>query len=227
MTAAPTRTARSLPAIVWGRFKRHCVLKFIGLTLFITVFFMAYFHLLRHPAFPVTVMPTTWLDELIPFQPWSLLFYLSLWFYVSVPAHLTCTLRQLVAFGALCFLLCLTGLLCFYFWPTAVPPADADWASYPAFAFLQRVDAGGNACPSLHVATAVFSGVWIDRLLCHLRTHRNLRIGNALWCAAIVYSTLATRQHVALDALAGAALGGIFAMASRPLGPWLLAEEPR
>jgi membrane-associated phospholipid phosphatase len=34
-----------------------------------------------------------------------------------------------------------------------------------------------------------------------------LRLLNGAWCAAILYSTLATKQHVAVDLFAGAALG--------------------
>ena len=30
--------------------------------------------------------------------------------------------------------------------------------------FLKSMDASGNACPSLHVATAVFSGIWLHHL---------------------------------------------------------------
>jgi membrane-associated phospholipid phosphatase len=38
------------------------------------------------------------------------------------------------------------------------------------------------------------------------------RILNGLWCLAIIYSTLATKQHVALDAAAGAVLGLVVAV---------------
>jgi membrane-associated phospholipid phosphatase len=36
---------------------------------------------------------------------------------------------------------------------------------------------------------------------------RRLRAGNLLLCAGILYSTIATRQHVVLDAVGGAVLG--------------------
>ena len=103
------------------------------------------------------------------------------------------------------------GLGIFLFWPTAVPPLAVDWSQHPAFAFLQSVDASGNACPSLHVAFAVFSAVWFARLLPQLGAGRFVRVLNWLWCLGIVYSTMATRQHVFLDVLAGAGLGAITA----------------
>ena len=38
---------------------------------------------------------------------------------------------------------------------------------------------------------------------------RALFVCNVLWCLGIVYSAMATRQHVALDVVAGAALAGV------------------
>ena len=43
-------------------------------------------HVLRNPVFPVTTMPLTPLDAWIPFVPQALAIYLSLWFYVGIPA---------------------------------------------------------------------------------------------------------------------------------------------
>ena len=91
---------------------------------------------------------------------------------------------------------------------------------------LQGVDAAGNACPSLHVATALFTALWLQRLLLALAVPRWLRVANALWLLLIVYSTLAIKQHVVLDALAGAALGALFAWASMRWSPGLSAPQP-
>jgi len=117
--------------------------------------------------------------------------------------------------------LCSCGLLIFYFWPTAVPPRDVDISAYPGFAVLQGVDAAGNACPSLHVATAMFTAIWIDRLVRTMRAPGALRWANALWVLAIAWSTVAIRQHVVLDALAGAALGTTLALLSIRVSPWI------
>ncbi len=76
--------------------------------------------------------------------------------------------------------------------------------------FLKNVDASGNACPSLHVAFAVFAAGWLDRVLRRLHASQPALALNILWAVAIAYSTLATHQHVALDVLAGALLGWIF-----------------
>src|SRR5450756_398310 len=144
---------------------RHVVLKSIGTTLFIGLFFGAYFYLLKAPAYPPTVMPITLLDRLIGFQPLALPMYLSLWVYVSLPPTLLATRRELYGYGLAMAGTCLVALTVFYCWPTIVPAANIDWALYPDVNFLKNVDASGNACPSLHVATAIFSGIWLHHLL--------------------------------------------------------------
>ena len=114
-----------------------------------------------------------------------------------------------MAYGLSALLLALVGLLIFFFWPTAVPAMDVDWSRYPAFAFLKTVDASGNACPSLHAAFAVFTAIWLQRIFRQANAGLLPGLLNGLWCLAILYSTLATRQHVLIDAMSGAALGGI------------------
>lgn len=185
----------------------HVPLKAIGTPLFIALFFGAYFYVLKHPAYPPTLMPMTALDRLISFQPLAFYIYVSLWVYVSLPPALFAQRRELYGYAAAMAAMCLAGLGIFYFWPTAVPPAEIDWALYPDMEFLKNLDAAGNACPSLHVATAVFSGLWLHRLLRRFGAPGWMLLVNGAWCAGIVYSTLAVRQHVVVDVLAGLVMG--------------------
>ncbi|MDQ2778933.1 MAG: phosphatase PAP2 family protein [Pseudomonadota bacterium] len=198
------------------RARYHLGLKTAGISLFMWLFFMAYFQVLRHPTSAVTLMPLTALDRAIPFTPAALAVYVSLWLYVGIAPGLMPTLRSAAVYGLWAAGLCGTGLALFHFFPTAVPPPSPpiDAARHFGFAMLQGVDAAGNACPSLHVASAVFTGAWIVRLLKDAGAPAPLQWLNALWMVAIVWSTLATRQHVAIDAAAGAALGAAFAWAS-------------
>jgi hypothetical protein len=189
--------------------------KFIGTSVFMSLFFWAYLFLLKNPVFPVTVMPLTVVDQWVGFAPLALIAYLSLWAYCSVPVMLMPTRPRLLNFGFWIGLMCLCALSIFYWWPNAVPPANIDWALYPGVAFLKEVDAAGNACPSLHVAAAVYSSFWLYWLETELRLGRRMQWVQLLWGVAIVYSTMATKQHVSLDVLAGVALGGVFALASR------------
>lgn len=192
----------------------HMHLKSIGTMLFISLFFGAYFYLLKAPAYLTTVMPITVLDRLIGFQPLALPMYLSLWVYVSLPPALLATRRELYGYGLAMAGTCLAGLIIFYFWPTVVPAANIDWAQYPDVDFLKSMDTSGNACPSLHVATAIFSGIWLLHLLRRFGTPLWMLTFNWTWCIGIIYSTLATRQHVAVDVLAGLMLGVLAAYLS-------------
>jgi len=195
---------------------KYWYLKAIGTTLFISVFFGAYFYLLKYPAYPTTVVPLTWLDRLIGFQPRALPLYLSLWVYVSLPPAFFAIRRELYGYGMAMAVMCIAGLTIFYFWPTTVPVANIDWAQYPDVDFLKNIDASGNACPSLHVATAIFSGIWLHHLLRRFSVPSWPLLFNWVWCVGILYSTLATRQHVAMDMWAGLVLGGLAAYLSLP-----------
>lgn len=187
----------------------HALLKCIGITLFISLFFIAYFYVLNHPASPTTIIPLTFLDSLISFQPIALPIYLSLWVYVVIPPIIIIKLDELYAFTISVALMSIVGLLIFYIWPTAIPVSEIDWSQHPSISFLKGVDAAGNACPSLHVATAVFSGGWLDYICRRIKAPTWLRIINVVWGIAIIYSTIATRQHVVLDVAGGLLLGGV------------------
>ncbi len=193
---------------------KHMYLKSIGTTLFISLFFGAYFYLLKTPTYLPIVVPVTLLDHLIGFQPRALPLYLSLWFYVSLPPAFLGTRRELYGYGMAMAGTCLIGLIVFYFWPTVAPAVNIDRAQYPDLNFLTNMDASGNACPSLHVATAIFSGIWLHHLLRSFGTPLWMLTFNWTWCLGIIYSTLATRQHVAVDVLAGLMLGVLAASLS-------------
>jgi len=186
----------------------HVYLKSIGTMLFIGLFFCAYFYLLERPGYTTTVMPITLLDHLIGYQPLALPLYLSLWIYVSLPPALLETRRELYGYAMAMAGTCLAGLIIFYFWPTAVPAANIDFAAYPEVVFIKSMDATGNACPSLHVATAFFSGVWLHHLLRRCGAPLWILVFNLAWCIGITYSAMATRQHLAVDVLGGLVLGG-------------------
>lgn len=189
------------------RLKAHWRFKAVAMTSFTLAFFCGYFLLLKFPAFPVTVMPLTGLDRLIGFHPAALALYVSLWFYVPLAPGLIADKRELVTYYWAMLGVALVGLAIFFFWPTAIPRPDVDWVDHPSFAGLKTVDSSGNACPSLHVAFAIFTAIWLDRLLRRMGRHAWLRGLSWCWCAGILYSTLATKQHVAIDVVAGTTLG--------------------
>lgn len=185
-------------------------LKALGTTAFMMLFFWAYFAVLRNPLSPVTVMPLTWLDTAIPVASLAFPFYASLWVYASLPVAFMKDMRPMLLFGVWMAAMCLLCLAIFWLLPTGVPPAGIDWRLYPEMAIIKDVDTGGNACPSLHVASAVFAAIWLARIFEQVSAPSVVRWLNWLQCLAILWSTIATRQHVVLDVLAGTAAGLAF-----------------
>jgi membrane-associated phospholipid phosphatase len=202
MTTVTPTPARTLNRLLW----RLWWLKAAGSAVFIWGFFQGYFLLLRYPHAEVTVMPLSWFDQITPMQWWAWIPYLSLWFYTCLPPAFMPALRPLAYYGLAVGLTCLAGLLCFYLWPTVIPPFERPPGT--GLAMLEGVDTAGNACPSLHVAIAFYSAFWLQAQLRAVGAGRGWQAVNWLWCALIVYSTMATKQHVFIDVLGGLLLGG-------------------
>ena len=192
---------RALHHLFW----RLWWLKAVGSATFIWAFFQGYFFLLHYPHAHVYVMSLTWLDVYLPMQWWAWFPYLSLWVYTCLPPAFMPNLRALAYYGLAVGLVSLLGLAFFYVWPTVIP----EFVRPPGteLEFLKGVDTSGNACPSLHVAIAVYTGFWMQSVLRSVRAGYWLHGLNWLWSAAIVYSTLATKQHVVWDVVGGLLLG--------------------
>ena len=189
-------------------------LKAFGTMSFMVLFFWAYFAVLRNPLTAPLVMPVTWIDTWIGFSPSAFPAYVSLWVYVSLAPALIGSLRALLFFGLWIAWLCLFCLAIFWIFPTSTPPLHLDWSAYPGFSLIKGVDAAGNAFPSLHVASAVFSAMWLNRLFAKADAPKPLQWLSVLQCSVIIWSTIATRQHVVLDAIGGVIVGVVFAVLS-------------
>jgi membrane-associated phospholipid phosphatase len=189
-------------------------LKAFGTMSFMVVFFWGYFAVLHNPLTPPFVMPVTWLDTWIGFSPSAFPAYVSLWVYVSLAPALLGNLRSLLGFGLWIGWLCMFCLAIFWLFPTSIPPFPIDLKAYPEFAIIKGLDASSNAFPSLHVATAVFSAFWLNRLFGQINAPTSLQWLSALQCSVIIWSTIATRQHVVLDAIGGVVVGAVFAALS-------------
>ncbi len=168
--------------------------------------------------------PATPLDALVPALPWTILVYASLY----VDYALVAVLAPRGARGAREALRLAQGLLLvaalsgasFVLLPArvairagieALRPAMAPWlgALYDA---LWAADAPWNAAPSLHVSHALLLWLALRRWLFRRLAGRLRGAAEAFgWLAfgALCLSTLTTRQHYVVDALSGAALGGL------------------
>lgn len=199
MLGWPRNALRNILRLTW--------LKTVGGAAYMFVYFHFYFLLLRHPVRAVTVFPLTDLDRALPFQPWSFWPYISMWVYVCLPSALQPTLATLLRHGVAAAGLCVIGIASYYFLPSTFQHAGEAWPAGHVGAFLGEVDLAHNVFPSMHVAFACFAMVWLRSSLQIFAAPRAWQVGSVLWCIVIVYSTLATKQHIVWDVLAGAIIG--------------------
>ena len=172
-------------------------------------FCLFYFTIQRVPlAAPATLEPTIF-DSLIPFEPRWTIVYQSLYLFLPLPwlcesaLELRRYVRAFLAVTAVAF-------LCFVAFPVAGPrpavmPDDA------LYRLVVSYDRNVNTVPSLHVALTVLT------LLLALRLLRSAvaRWAALIWAALIIYSTMATKQHWAIDVAAGFVLAIVADLFSR------------
>jgi membrane-associated phospholipid phosphatase len=228
MTSRPA-TSSLHPFVPWyvalgQRIATLWVVKMIGTTVGISGFFVVYFWVMHNPPSEPMVMPLTRLDHWVGVSDDAMVLYGSLWFYISLAPAFAKDKAELWACARDAAIMAAVGLVVFWLFPTTVPVFAVDWAQYPALQFLKATDVGGNAFPSLHVAFAVLTAVLLERQLRSVQAPTWLRVLNMLWAFGIVYSTLATRQHVLLDVLGGTLLAAAVSWAGTTRD-WLVWTE--
>ncbi|MEP7340389.1 MAG: fatty acid desaturase [Acidobacteriota bacterium] len=177
------------------------------LTLLVSVPYYAIQHL---PLFAAHPMKATAIDLWVSFDDRAVFVYLSLYLLLPLPLLLIAKLDQLrqAAFGA--GVIAVVSHLGFLFYPTSVPlPRPLSNDTNIVYRLMTGFDQPLNACPSLHASLAVFAVLWCGRLLRGKRWRWLMNGVIWTWAAAILYSTIATRQHVVWDLAAGAALGTV------------------
>jgi membrane-associated phospholipid phosphatase len=145
------------------------------------------------------------LDGLIPLVPiFSVPYALAMVFVVGTLAYFvlfTPRVRETAYSYTFCLAVSCATYLAFQ---TTVdrPPVDANSAFTGLVSFIYANDQPYNCFPSLHVSLTVLASlIWA-------RGRRRLAVPLAGWVVLVALSTLFTKQHVLLDVLAGAVLGG-------------------
>jgi len=192
---------------VWTRILSQWKLKlFLTLTISLA-HWSIYFGLERLTFFPKTLIPSGPIDHLIPFSPNLAIAYASLNFLVPVAPVLMVSSKQLIRFsiGLISVLLC--GYLVFFFFPTTCPRPPLEAGTNSLYRWIVKIDYPLNAFPSLHAAIAVYAALGCNRIMNSIRHHRAFIATIWIWTAVILYTTLATKQHVFADVFAGVFLG--------------------
>lgn len=211
------------------RLRAEWRLKLLVFVVVNAVFWVGYQWLSRHAHFPLRPIPVTWLDRAVPFQPelWSWI-YLSQFLFTGALPLLLVTRADLRRYVVSLAVMSSASFAIFLFLPTE-GPRPSDVGDSVAMRWIAHADGPLNALPSLHAAFLVCMGCLAWRMFGWKAVPLVV-----IWGGAILYSTLATKQHYALDLLAGGTLGwladslawrGVGAAASIPVSNGIASQH--
>ncbi len=140
-------------------------------------------------------------DDAVPFLPWTIAVYLSLYAMVLLAAVVSSGAAYVELFAAvlLANALCYAGFVLFtaHYPRPALASIAPPWRA--AFAMIFARDLPGNTFPSIHVATPVV--VALQR-----RAHGPRGAAWLAWAALIAVSTVTVKQHFLVDIAGGVAV---------------------
>lgn len=167
--------------------------------------------------------PTSPWDDVVPALPWTILIYLTLYFYFPLPLLVADRTRR----GRCEFALFIQGMLllfgisfgCFLLLPAEivvrtemeqlVPSMGPAIASL--YGLLYELDRPWNAWPSLHVSESLMLVLFVQRCLTNRATDfpRRKFYLTVVWIGwlTLALSILTTRQHFVWDLVSGTLLG--------------------
>lgn len=186
------------------RFRTHLGHKLLLIPTVPLAIYVPYFALQRWSFFPPYEMAAGPIERLIPFQPDAVWPYNSIYGLVLLaPAAMT-RKSELHRFTRATLTMGLLANVCFLLWPTTCKRPVLEQA-HAAYEFLVSIDAPLHACPSLHAGFSVLSALCLAAVMGQ-SWNRLWSFVVWLWVGVIFYATLATKQHVATDLLAGSVL---------------------
>jgi membrane-associated phospholipid phosphatase len=177
------------------------------LTIAVNILFWGpYLFLSRHAFRPVSTLPLTWIDRWIQFRPspWAWV-YESIFLLTGPIPWLIASRDQLRRYIKGFTLLASISFAGFILFPVASPrPGNAVGSEF--LLFITSIDGPLNAFPSLHAGCLIYT-LLLARRIFGRQWPPLVYLGLSVWGTLILYATIATRQHYALDLLAGGAVG--------------------
>ncbi len=150
--------------------------------------------------FPVIIIPEMAIDRAIPVCYPGVWVYYSFYIllgWVGLSVEKPIFIRYLYTVGWVA----LVSHMIFLFFPNGVARTDIVAANAPwYYQMLAMVDEPRNALPSLHASLSVVAAIAVQS---SSRFSGLIKCCVWLWVLAIFWSTIALRQHVMLDLLAG------------------------
>jgi hypothetical protein len=155
------------------------------------------------PLFSSTTIPLTSIDKAVPFQPWWIWPYMSMYVMIPIPPLLATRGRDLARYALGMTIMFVTCCVFFFLWPIAYPrPPLLPGDSAPAFyRHIVSIDQPINALPSLHAGLTAYTLFFAARILRDLprRPYLAMLTIGWVWAALILYGTMATKQHYLVD----------------------------
>jgi membrane-associated phospholipid phosphatase len=188
-----------------GRLQSELPLKFVLVVALNLLVYAPYLFLQRHHFFPATHMSPGFFDRRIAFSDKAVWLYLSIDLLLPVGPFLMANRRQIYRYAAGIVIISFLADTIFLFWPTVCPRPDVTGAN-AIYRAVVSMDNPFHAFPSLHAAFAVYSACVAASVLRELQVRWYWRVGVWLWALLILFATLATKQHVVADMVAGSAL---------------------
>ena len=173
------------------------------------LFWSAYLLLSRDAVSSIHHFQLTSLDGWAGYRPgvWGYV-YESNFLLVGLCGWLVCSREELWRYVYGFALLSLASFTVFLLFPVASPRPAQSLDTSRFLLFITRVDGPLNAFPSLHASSLVYALLFARRAF-----GRTLPISVAgfglVWAALILFATLATKQHYAIDLAAGVFLGAV------------------
>lgn len=145
-----------------------------------------------------------WLDEKIPFLPWTITIYLGCYLFWAVNYVIASRQKKELAYRFLSADI-FAKLICLFFFlllPTTNvrPVIEGNTIFHTAMQFLYQIDAADNLFPSIHCLTSWFCYIAVRDNEKIPKWYRRVSLGIAV---AICISTLTTKQHVLVDVAGG------------------------
>ena len=154
------------------------------------------------PIFPSTTIPLTAIDKAIPFHPWWIWPYMSMYVMLPIPPMFSTRARDLARYTIGMTIMFVTCCVFFFLWPIAYPrPPLEDLAAPGFYRLVTSIDQPINSLPSLHAGLTAYTIFFAARALRDLprRAYVPMLAIGWIWAALILYGTLATKQHYLVD----------------------------
>lgn len=153
-------------------------------------------------------LPMTIIDRIVPFDPGWVYVYVSMYVMLLIPPLLTTRGEPLWRYTIGATIMFVAAAVFFILWPVEYPRPALTGVAPWVYHIVISLDRPVNSIPSLHAGLLAYTLFFAARALDDLPAgvRRTILLVGTAWSTAILYATLATKQHYLLDLPAGVLL---------------------